>query len=488
MKKNIFFTALGILITQLGFAQNELDALRYSQLSYGGTARYVGLGGAMGALGADVSVLSTNPAGMGLFNKSEFSISPSISFFSGESSLTGLQTSENKAFLSLPSIGFVAIMDHEISPNWKNFQIGFAYNKLADFHTKYSVTAENSGSSLLDVFTNFANGIPEALISESPNEYDLDPAYWSYLIDPDSLSSLANQWTHPLMGISNITQVKEISTKGRVGEYSFGFGGNYSDEFYFGFGMGITSSRDISESIHSEFSNDTTSTLANFSFAENLSIRGTGVNLKAGIIYRPIQILRFGLSAQTPSWTSFTEEYSTVTESLFRDDSSYINLSPAGYYQYKITTPARITGSAAVVIGKRWLLSGEAELVDYSGANIGSRFDNASYSYENEAIKNIFNRVINLKFGTEFKFNHYYLRGGFSHYPSPYNSEFAVTKGNRMIYSGGVGYRTAEFFIDIAYSYNQWKGDLYLYDPELIEPSTISNTLQNFIVTAGVRI
>ena len=39
-----------------------------------GTARYVGMGGALGALGADLSTIDFNPAGMGLYRKSDVAL------------------------------------------------------------------------------------------------------------------------------------------------------------------------------------------------------------------------------------------------------------------------------------------------------------------------------------------------------------------------------------------------------------------------------
>ena len=59
-----YFSLSFLIITSVCFAQNEEDALRYSNLHFGGTARYIGVSGAFGALGADISVLSVNPAGM----------------------------------------------------------------------------------------------------------------------------------------------------------------------------------------------------------------------------------------------------------------------------------------------------------------------------------------------------------------------------------------------------------------------------------------
>ena len=43
-----------------------------------GSARYVGMGGALGALGADVSAGASNPAALGLYRRSDASLSFSV--------------------------------------------------------------------------------------------------------------------------------------------------------------------------------------------------------------------------------------------------------------------------------------------------------------------------------------------------------------------------------------------------------------------------
>src|SRR3954466_4771231 len=96
--KKITFILVGfsIYIPSLIFAQSDIDALRYSQSSLTGTARYVSMGGAFGALGADFSSLSYNPAGIGLYRKSEFTFTPSIYAEKTTSDFLGTSGSDSK--------------------------------------------------------------------------------------------------------------------------------------------------------------------------------------------------------------------------------------------------------------------------------------------------------------------------------------------------------------------------------------------------------
>ena len=79
MKKSFLIIVLLIGIFSLkSQAQNDIDAFRFSQLDWSGTARFVGAGGAFGAVGAEFSALATNPASIGVYKKSEFSFTPLV--------------------------------------------------------------------------------------------------------------------------------------------------------------------------------------------------------------------------------------------------------------------------------------------------------------------------------------------------------------------------------------------------------------------------
>ena len=78
MKKQILITGFGLLSVFSLTAQNDIDAMRYSQITFGGTARFASMAGSMGALGGDISTLSFNPAGIAIFKKTELSISTAV--------------------------------------------------------------------------------------------------------------------------------------------------------------------------------------------------------------------------------------------------------------------------------------------------------------------------------------------------------------------------------------------------------------------------
>jgi hypothetical protein len=142
MKRTLaIITALFLGITSL-LAQNEIDALRYSRLMPSGTARYMATGGAFGALGADFTTLSHNPAGIGVFKSSEISVTPSL--FEGRSQSTYFNEGgeDNRFNFNLGNAGIVMVSTpgpKSGDAGWKNFQFGFGVNRLANFHNRISI-------------------------------------------------------------------------------------------------------------------------------------------------------------------------------------------------------------------------------------------------------------------------------------------------------------------------------------------------------------
>ena len=61
------------------FSQGVVDALKYSQQDIRGTARYMGMAGAFGALGGDITTLSQNPAGIGVYRNSDIAATIDLS-------------------------------------------------------------------------------------------------------------------------------------------------------------------------------------------------------------------------------------------------------------------------------------------------------------------------------------------------------------------------------------------------------------------------
>ena len=180
--KSILVGTSLLLTTVSVIAQTDADAFRYSGTSITGTARYTAMSGAFGALGGDFSVLSTNPAGIGIYRSSEISFTPSIFTATTKSTFSGNTSSANKTNFNFGNAGL--ILTNKIrneGDGWKSWSFGFGYNRQDNYNSYMRFEGKNQDNSMLDHFAEEAG---------SQNYSDLNSfyeylAYYTYLINPD---------------------------------------------------------------------------------------------------------------------------------------------------------------------------------------------------------------------------------------------------------------------------------------------------------------
>lgn len=488
-------TISGMLFSMLALgaaAQNETDALRYSNIGFGGTARYNGMAGAFGALGGDISCMNTNPAGIGRFSKSEFNFSLLYEDINTNTSYFNTTSSSGKGNFNLGSIGFVGtkkLSDYD----WKYFQFGFSYNRTNFFHSRALISGVNPISSMADIFRAQANGTTTAeLVNYFPNSAEL--AYQAYLIDPiDSLPTTAEYTDRVPNGIS-VNQSREITRYGNMSETAMTFAGNYNDKIYVGGSIGIPSTRFRENWTHNEtlVDPDSLTSLKDFTYNQNLYTRGVGFNMKLGVIFLPVDWVRVGASIHTPNFLSFSDTWDNSMESNFEGGESYSVAGPSNLYSWRLRTPARYTGSLGVVVMKRAALNVDVEYVDYSSARLRRDWSDVTgydYSTENNVIQQNYKGCVNIRAGGEIKISPIYLRGGFALYQSPYNTGLTKTDATMQVIAGGLGYRKNGFNIDLGLNIVKFGEDYYPYDPVLLnnDPAKITTSIVRTSVTCGWR-
>ncbi len=168
MKKSIYIL-IALLGVNLGLsAQNEVDALRYGQFNSVGTARYTAMGGALGAMGADLSVMSNNPAGLGVYRSSQLVFSFGQFNNNAQSNFIGNSSTINEFSLKPTVLGFVVADVAVSNSDWKFINVGFSYNQLQNFNSRFSVRGTNTESSLLDYEVQKLN---EGIVDEDYSSY-----------------------------------------------------------------------------------------------------------------------------------------------------------------------------------------------------------------------------------------------------------------------------------------------------------------------------
>ena len=484
MKKVLLTLTIIALSSITLLAQNEIDALRFSQDAPLGTARFSAMSGAFGSLGGEFSGLSLNPAGIGMYQFSEFSFSPSFNLKS-TSSYYGSKETDYKSALKIGNIGLVFSSPKENS-DWKRINFAIGWNQLANYNSNIRIQGENNKTSLADNILAVSQGNS---IDELNTLYSA-PAFWTDLIDlaDNSIDTTTNWYTQDngnyisnVKGNSSKNQTKSINSSGGKNEFIFSIGGSFNEQLYLGATIGIPTLDYYEKSTYSETNFDTIiNDLQGFDFKEELSVYGAGLNLKIGAILRVSEELKLGASLHTPTAYSIEETYSTRLTTHFTQES-FTELSNSNYFEYNLITPWKAVLSASSLLNNNILLSADYEIVDYSFSSMHSSQYN--FTDENNIIQELYTQAINIRLGAEINVKPFVVRAGYS----KYGSAFAKKDYSKENYSFGLGLNKGGYYFDAAYVLSQGNGEQLLYSEEYIDPISIVNTNHNLVFTIGFR-
>jgi hypothetical protein len=511
MKKIFFITSL-FLSAQSVLAQEPADALRLSWYSSSGTARQQAIGGAMASLGGDLSATFVNPAGLGFYKTGDFVLSPGFNFLKNNATYFGTGAKDNKNNLSFGTSGFV-LGSSGGHKNARSSAFAIAINRTASFGSNLTYRGINNQSSYSQKFLEQLqqDGITtDAAATAYPfgtslaiNTFWIDTANgWSS--GNKTFKSLAT----PLLSGAGLIQQNIISTKGGITELALGAGVNTNDKVFFGFTLAFPIVRYERESSYVEA--DATDVINNFETAtinENLTTKGGGVNLKLGMIYKPVEQVRLGLAIHTPSFMQLTDEYSaeviTDTEGyqgIWNQNSN--DLVGEGVFKYWHFTPYRIMVSGSYVLREiedvrkqKGFITADIEFVNYKASSYTTDpdyDDDDSRDYFktlNKTIDNTYKPAFNFKVGGELKFTTVMVRLGGAYYGNPYK-DLAGEKGHRFQLTGGLGYRHKGMFIDLGYVHTMGKDVHFAYrlQNSPFQSAAIRNTGGNVLLTLGFKI
>ncbi|HPE76939.1 MAG TPA: hypothetical protein PLC80_12680 [Draconibacterium sp.] len=496
MKRYIFLLTIAVFVPFVMQAQDLADALRYSNIQVQGTARSAAMGNAFGALGGDFTSVSINPAGIGVYRSSEFTVTPIFGNTSVESNYLGTKRESSDFKFSLNNIGYVYSVPvaAQNEAGIVNINFGLGYNRVSDFNSDAVIQGNNVDGSFMDYIADRANrGIWSDFYEELAWKTDV-------LIKDENNNEYYSDLQDANYGQS---QRKTYSKNGSIDEYSLAMGLNFNHKLYLGLAWGINDL--YYRQGTTIYENDDAGNIPyvnNFQFNEYLTTYGVGHNFKFGVIYKPVNQLRLGVSIHTPTFYRLSDDFSTTMYSdITYDDGreTYQEDSPYNEYDYHLQTPLRTTFSGAYVIGKSGIISVDYELLNYGKAKLKNGGDGENFYDQNAEINEAYKTSGNLRIGAEvMATKNFSLRGGFEYLQSPYNKNAFGTKqlnadANTLVYAGGIGYRTGSFFADLAYRYSTLKNYDYPYPipvkeiypmPEAASFKTIKNDV---IFTLGFR-
>jgi hypothetical protein len=452
------------------------------------------MGGAFTALGGDLSAISLNPAGTGVFRSSEFSITPQL-FYNSTSSLWNNSASKDFSYVfNLNQIGIVLnIISTGNETGLVSLNAAYSFNKTNNFNENITVSGISDNSSMADYWVSRANGKTKMEIPD-----DAWAANKTWLIDTLSGSNTLYGTIFSNYGGNTFSsygqEIKRIITNvGYLGEHAFSIGANFSNKFYFGATLGISRLKYTGHYEHLESDiEDVIYDFKSFTYTDHLEATGTGYSLKIGTIIKPVEVLRIGLALHSPIVYRITENYFDNISSNF--DTKVDNIDHYEYsnnpmsYKYTFTTPFRANAGLALQIKKRAIISADYEFVDYRMSQFSRAIDNGNYSYENSSIREMYKSASNIRLGAELRLSNIYLRGGYSYYGKAFKPSEDNKDLNYNTFSFGIGMRQQNFYFDLAYTALYSTRLYYMYsDPDYLQPATIKTTKNTFLATLGYK-
>ena len=427
MKKILAFVFLLSLALQAG-AQGWTDALSFSENDYLGTARSVGMGNAMTAVGGDLGSLTFNPAGSAVSTCSQFTITPGLSFSTVTAQGSLLDNAGNalgfedrietrKGRMGMPNFGAMLVYDTRNKRGLKRVSFGIVGNVTRDYTNRLRASGTNGSTTLAGSLASQADGYSTDVLNGS--FYQTGAPSWETMVGYqgglfDNLNGSYVGLTESLLDNGNIVltdrigQYYGLERKGSKYDLLMNFGLDFNDKFFVGANIGITTLNYRNDETRSEealsgvnYGNDFQSMRMRSSYYDD----GSGIYAKVGFIARPFSGLRIGAAIQTPTLIQVRETYQLEGRSL-AENIEMSQTSPQDEWFYNVTSPFRVNAGIAYTIGKLALLSADYEYTDYNGMRLSASYDDNYYydfSDANLDIKDFCGPVHALRLGGELK-------------------------------------------------------------------------------------
>ena len=486
----------GLLMDHDGMMGNDMFTL--SQVNFGfGTARSMAMAGAFTSLGGDIASMGINPAGLGMYRSNDISFSPMMGFQSADNSATAWGENEQSRF-ALSNLGVVFNLYENPSTRLVSVSMGLGYNRVADFNYRYGFTSQSGASSapyrsIADAFSLMMGQSGLFPDNNGALNYDYrDAYYWGgilayngYLLDvgEDNLGKFYT--TADRLGVNaGVGHTVGMQNRGSVGEYDISFGLNIDNKLYLGFTWGIQSVRWKQQMYYGEdYLYDSAPVYSDgaplkepaewMDYNQAVEVKGTGMNAKIGLIYRPVEALRLGVALHTPTYYALERSYQAYmgTNLSFGGvgDTTPI-LEDYGENTWDFYSPTRLMFGASYTFGRFAVLSVDYERDWYNGIrvkNIPMGFDLTEDDYRHE-FKTNFKGSNTLRIGAEVKpLPNFALRAGYGVAEGALRNDKSLYYNTPLTerttcYSAGVGFAFGATTLDLAYQHIANKQTEYL--------------------------
>ena len=518
MKRVLLSVVAALVIVAMVQAQNASGVLlnrdiipassilSLSQRDVVGTARSMAMGGAFTSLGADMASLGYNPAGFGMYQRNEISVSLGLGITRAKNYNAYNYGDNTSVRCAINNVG-ASFKVYESSGALTAINFAFGYNKTADYNYDISYDGPATISSLADAFADIANA--NGLVLNANNkiadlngnyDYDMDPYYWSTVMGyKGGLINLGSNGWYPdeIAPGAQMSQYTNLSSRGSAGEFSFAFGFNISNIVYLGASLDVQSISRKQTIYYSEYINyaegaqpDATAypyQLQQFELGQSMNVNGSGVGAKFGVVVRPIKALRIGFAVHTPTYYSLAYRYSAslssvarnaggvpdaqgnVNDYLYADEDTPV-LQDGGEYRWTYTTPTRLLVGVSYAIGQYAVLSVDYQYDAYRALKLN--YSPADTGYTNDTFRHNLRGTHAVRAGVEAKpLPWLALRVGGGYRSKVLNESYDFVAFSEPVAdiswyaSAGVGFRLSDVTsIDVAYQYRNTRySDYYSY-------------------------
>ncbi|HWA35041.1 MAG TPA: outer membrane protein transport protein [Cyclobacteriaceae bacterium] len=502
MKFKVVFAIVGSVLLEMDNAVAQSyseEALMISRIRPGGSARIQAMGGVQNSLGGDISSAYYNPAGLGMYNRSEFSFTPGYVIANSDASYLNNTTSASKTNLIIPNLGIAFHSNKDGRKGLWGGTFAINFNRTNDFNNTFTYKGRNTDNSIIDYFIQDANGTGTSQFDQTGYNYNTPTglSYFNYLIGPQSILDPPGPNDQYFTDVSGIPdQMETVKTTGSQNQWSFSYGANFNDKIFVGGGIGLTSFHYKAEKVYTESFADPSQPMSFMQLNETLNLSGSGINATLGAIYRPFDQFQFGVSAATPTSYNINDDYSASMSTTWKNfeylPGEVLNNQNASTDQvtdsYSLSTPWRVSGGITFFFEKKGFISADAEWLNYGSSKYSSNsYNGGDYSADNDQIKSLYKSVVNLRVGGEYRLNSFRFRGGFSLLPDPFKNPQNNIDRSITSYSAGFGYRTSGFYIDFAgiFSLENNSYRPYSINSALSPLVTLKNNASTFMITVG---
>lgn len=511
MRKYLLILSILTLTAITSYGQNMYDALRFSQLFYEGTARSMGMGNAMTSLGGDLGALSYNPAASGVYRYSEFTLTPEIIVNSSKVNYLGNNTSSDKTRFSIANVGWTGRFETGYRTGLTGINFAITANQTNSFNFLTTASGAEAHSSYL---ASLAANMPPGITGDELTMTETSPTYpfansnaswgtilaWNAgLIDtvsgPSSFYGATENLTPSGVIIpGTLEQSYRNSRTGYIQDFIFNASGNINDIVFVGLSVTMQNIWFSEYSTYSEVAANPELFQTGFrhftsEYSQNTS--GFGINIKGGIIVRPIAGLTLGASISTPTWLFLKDTWEESIDGYTAIYGPVNVISPIGLMEYRVRSPFRWSIAAGYTFGRKVAIGIDYERADYSTIKMSDQDNDRSiFTPENDDISRYLRATNNFRFGIEYNIiPEFAIRGGYNYYDSS-TTEYCNA---RHYASAGIGYRNkGGFFMDLAYVQQcNRNNDLYtLYDSyENVSAPVLNESYLNWKIalTVGMR-